>query len=728
MTARPPWTRRLTAALAVLGLLGLLAAGTAPAARAATDPRPAVSHVVVVGVPGLLWTDIGPGTTPQLWAVAQQGSIGALTVRSARSVTCVLDGWVTLGAGNRARFLVPPEPLDAQFEAPPDPEEQLGGCLPQQQDINLSEVIAKMDASPATADNNSYGARPGALGAAVSCSTAVGRGPVLALHRPGARTELVPLAPASAAGWGGVLTQCPLTVVAMPDLIESTDRARTLAALDERIGVLRTGLPPATELIIVGTSETGLNSSSLHVAIEVGDGVAPGFLTSASTGRAPFVQLIDVAPTVLSRLGIAQPAAMVGQELQPGQPRPPALADAVAELTDADLAARAQGSAGSQLFLWLVVGNVALCAAGFLLRRRGSRGPTVALRTVALVVATLPAATFLANLAPWWRAGAPGPALTALVAGWMVAISLVAGLGPWRRAPAGPAVVVLSVTLLTMTGDVLTGSRLQLSSLLGYNPIVAGRFVGFGNIPFAIYAAGALLVIGAVLHVVPPRRQGLVLLLAAVATVVVDGTPGIGSDFGGVLALVPAFTICWLVLSGRRASVGRLGLAVALGAVVVLGIAVLDYLRPADQQTHLGRFVGQVLDGSALTVVQRKAGSNINLLLHSPLTLLVPVFLLTLWWLLRRGGPLSTLLQHRELRAVVAALAVAALIGFLLNDSGVAVPAAMGWLVVPLALSVAAAYRLGDSGRHAGSGRVDVPVPPDQGVTVNSRDSAAPAD
>ena len=717
---------------AVLALLG----ASGPAA-AATDEATA-EHVVIVAVPGLVWADVSQRGTPQLWLAAETGSIGALTVRSARSVTCVLDGWVTLGAGNRARFNLPSEPLSAQPDVvPPDPgvppEAVLAGCLPQEEaGMNLTAVVSVLDEFPVVSDD-AYGARPGELGAAVNCATGVGRGPVLALHHAGAQTELLTNPPGSSTGWTRVVSQCPLTVVSMPELIGAVDRDGALTTLDERLGILRGGLPPAAELIIVGSSETGVNTSSLHVAIDVGPGIEPGYLTSASTGRAPYVQLIDVAPTALDRLGLDSPTSMVGQPFQPGQSRPEPLAEAVAALTDANVAARAQGSLTTTFFWWLVVLTAALCLACLLVLRAGT--PLKVARVVALVVATLPVATFLANLVPWWRTATP-MLLAALVAVAMVAISALALAGPWRSRPLGPELVVVTVTLATLAGDVLLGSRLQLASLLGYNPIVAGRFTGFGNIPFGIFAASALLFSAALVRIAPPARKRIVLVAAAVAAVSVTGAPGLGSDFGGVLALVPAFFVFGLVLLRLRPSPARLGLAGLAGAVVVTGIAMLDYLRPASEQTHLGRFIGQLLDGSARTIVQRKAEANIGILLHSPLSLLIPVFAVTLWLLLRPGGQLHGLLDQREIRAGLSGVAVAGLVGFLVNDSGIAVPVAAGWLFVPLALSAATVGHHPAEPRGTDDSGVDTPRDrgsrePDrriEGVTVNSRDSAGPAD
>ena len=67
-------------------------------------PRPAtgapghtVDYVLVAGAAGLRWDDVNPSDTPTLWRLAQQGSIGALSVGSAHVPTCAGDGWATLG-------------------------------------------------------------------------------------------------------------------------------------------------------------------------------------------------------------------------------------------------------------------------------------------------------------------------------------------------------------------------------------------------------------------------------------------------------------------------------------------------------------------------------------------------------------------------------------------------------------------------------------------------------
>src|SRR3954468_16526083 len=118
-------------AAVLVAVLTTLLALAAPA-WAADDgaARFAAARVLVVGVPGLVWEGVDPATTPQLWHLAGESPIGALSVRAARGTSCLLDGWATLGAGNRARFpgadeQVPPVPLptlplpDGSTGAPP---------------------------------------------------------------------------------------------------------------------------------------------------------------------------------------------------------------------------------------------------------------------------------------------------------------------------------------------------------------------------------------------------------------------------------------------------------------------------------------------------------------------------------------------------------------------------------------------------------------------------------
>ena len=99
--------RRLLAALIVVASLVL----AVPPANAVTPVlRPSAEHpVVVVGVDGLTWDQIGP-RVPALDDLARTSSTGLLAGRGADETTSTLDAWATLSAGNRARAHDLPDP------------------------------------------------------------------------------------------------------------------------------------------------------------------------------------------------------------------------------------------------------------------------------------------------------------------------------------------------------------------------------------------------------------------------------------------------------------------------------------------------------------------------------------------------------------------------------------------------------------------------------------------
>ncbi|MEJ2579424.1 MAG: hypothetical protein P8Z68_10085, partial [Kineosporiaceae bacterium] len=338
-----------------------------------------------------------------------------------------------------------------------------------------------------------------------------------------------------------------------------------------------------------------------------------------------------------------------------------------------------------------------------------------ALRWWTTSLAAVPVSLFLIGLAPWWRAGTPGLVLAAGVAGLAVTVTALAALGPWRAAPFGPLGAVGAVTMLVLAADVLTGARLELLGLMGQHPLIGGRFYGFGNQGFAVFATGALL--AALAGADALRRRGRIRwavgLVAAVGTAaaVLDGTPGWGSDFGGPVALIIGFTVFGFRVAGARITRWR---AVATGAVAVaalVGLSLFDWSRPARNRTHLGRFVQSLIDGGAGPILGRKLGTNLDMLL-GPLGLLaaaaavVVVAALAAPARFRLGSVAEAYRRFPLLRPGLAAAGLIALIGFLGNDSGVGIPVAVSMLVLPLTLVAALrAQELADADRAAAAVR-----------------------
>lgn len=692
-------------------------------ARAATRQAP----LVVVGFSGVRWSDVSTQATPAL-ASMSNGAIGTIAVRSVFTAACPADGWLGLSAGRRATDFDGSSQQHATAACRPIAETVAG---------RQPDMVGYGDIAAA----GTFSAVPGTLGRALADAgtrtLAIGPGAGIALARPdgsvtnyvspGGDTEV----PEAAVVIGGhvqsaledgtqVIVIDAGTVRDPGDLpaeesAPATSRAVQVAAIDATLAAVQRAVTDstgtdATTLLAVSLADAGRTA---HLQYAGATGPAPGgstydgLLGSRSTRQTAIVQTTDLTPTLLS-LALGSDHATAGLVGAPVTSTDPGSSDAAREekVRDLDRAAQAvQPLVGPFFTVWGASQLLLYAVATFALRRswggpRGRRRLLAWLRGLAVVYGAVCASTFLANTIPWWRHGTSTGehllAVTAAVALYVALITAAALLGPWRRHALGPLGFVGLVTAGVLAVDCATGSRLITSSLNGLQPVVAGRFYGLGNQQFALFATGALLFTVALAdHLVRGghRRWALavVVALGLVATYV-DGV--LGSDFGGPPAIIPAFGLLALFVAGVRVTWRRV-LLIVLGTLLVLAaISFADWLRPTDDQTHLGRFVQTLVDGGAGQIVERKAAQNLRILysnwLLSVVLALAAVFIA---FVLVRPRVLGvSVLQraydrHPVLKPGLICLLVLLVIGFAVNDSGAAVPAVGAMLAVPLLIA-----------------------------------------
>ncbi len=655
---------------AVVALLSVAAAPSTPAS-AVTAPAP---RVLVVAVPDLLWSDVTRTGTPTLWRLLGTGSAGALTVKSAWQLAGCADGLLTLGAGDRAA-------AEGSAATPL-------GCV--------DEPPARFRALDRRVHSTaSLGALAAALGAAGVPFSTSGDGATLALPPP------------SAAGPAQVeLVVDDALYAALP-----AGRATAATQVDHRLAQLIDPLPSTSTVLVVGSSDAGprppgsggRGDARLHVALAHGPGFPAGYLSSPSTRRTPYAELIDVAPTVLGLVSAPVPPGMVGRPWHPAT-GPAGAGERLAHLQDLDVKA-VQGARWRPWFMWaLSLAGLAVAAGalvGLSRRPRSGRpgapaGATAVRLLVAacFVVASLPVASWLVQLVPWWRWNVLLlPVLLLLVSGVVGAGAAVAG----RRVPRRGLYVVTGVSGGVLAADLLTGSRLQTAALLGDSPITAGRFFGAGNTAFGVLAASALLGaavlcgVAASAPVRTARRRAVLAGLLMAAAAFVDASPTVGADLGGALALVPSAVLVVVLLARLRVSARRLPVVVAVAAAPVVALALWDYHRPPSRRTHIGIFVGQVLHGQAGPVLGRKLAANLGQLVGSPFVVLVVAAVVLLVVVLRGHRPrVGRMLDDSPgLAAGLAGWAVCAVLGGLLNDSGVTVTGIMISVALPTVAALA---------------------------------------
>jgi hypothetical protein len=316
--------------------------------------------------------------------------------------------------------------------------------------------------------------------------------------------------------------------------------------------------------------------------------------------------------------------------------------------------------------------------AGLVARRR--RRGEGAVRFLSLTVLGFLFATYAAEPLHFGRNDNSVAYLAFLVVGALVfagACRLLGGRHPYR-----PLAIALALTVVVHVLDLLAGARLELNTVFGYSATVGIRVAGQGNITFSQLTAAVLLLGGLAVWRRPGRVTVYAVIAMLVVTLLVMAAPPFGGDFGAAIAGAPGFGLfAWLLL-GRTVRVRTVAILGAVLVVAGLLVGFVDFLRPRDQQTHIGRFFDEIVNGApgdSFLTIRRKLDANLASFGGTRLLWVLPIVALLVWYLWRvRGGRIRPLYRSVPvIRQTVLALGVVAVLGYALNDSGVAIPAVM---------------------------------------------------
>ncbi|MDR6315819.1 hypothetical protein J3R03_000015 [Actinoplanes couchii] len=706
----PTWVPYLlTVLVAAVSLAGLTFRPGGQTTRGDAD------YVVVAAAAGLRWEDLDPVRTPALWQEARDGSVGWLSVRSAHAVTCPADGWLTLGAGNYAAW-------DTRAVSGRCPDAAPALTQPDGIGANLTDQPSVVRANQ---DRLPYGTTPGALAESVRCSVAVGPGAAIAAARPFGRVDrYVAELPADPAP---LLDDCVLSVVDLGTIAgDGAERAAAVEAADRTLARVLAARPQNSMMLIAGLADTD-TTSRLHVAIAEGPGWEGGWLTSAGTGREGYLQLVDLAPTVLSVLGRDAPEKLFAgytATSAPGRPADPA--EAMQGDRDADRRAIAQRGVAEIFFTVLAIVQLVLFVAvvPVLIRARRHAGPlgpplpprrVVVLAELALIAAGLAIpASLLADVAPWWNSDHPAWLFGAATAALMAAGTLLVRLAPRFERTLWPMAAVSAVSVLVVAVDLVTGARLQLNGVAGYSAIHGVRYAGLGSVGLGVFVAGLLLLAGSLAQWATKRWRPLVVVTFGGLGVVMVGSPYLGADPVGAIAVTAGVCVAAAISTGGWLTFPRFAWAALSGVAVTLAFAVVDLRRPPLEQGTLGRILTALGDGTAGPAMQRATAANGQALVDSPLTLLallgaiMMVFCQFSPW----GGLNRVYGLHPAVRAGVAGTVVATLIAGVLGGTALGAAGAAAAAAVPVAVLTALRVLLHAADRTPPPGETDGPGGP----------------
>ncbi|MGZ6899475.1 MAG: hypothetical protein ACXVJZ_18780 [Acidimicrobiia bacterium] len=729
-------------AAAVVVAIGVGIGSESPDPAGARDSAPPRARsVLVITVPATSWRDIRDTKPPNLTRLFRHSALADLSTRTVRNRTEAGPGNLVVGTG--ARSLAPGDEAATNLAADERFDGQRAGAVfSTQTGRRLTRAVGALAWPQLVSANDkaSYGAIPGELGQTLE-DKGFGRfvianadeqdanGPVL--HREAAVTLMdrhgrVPgrvdglLVPDPTAAYGLRLdagavdaafprdfaTRRQVVTVDLSDLARA-DAYRPLATgaqrdvlhraamarSDELVGRLLRHVDLHRDAVVVVAPFHSSRARTLTVAAIHAPGRAPGTVESSTTRRAGFLQIVDIAPTVLDLVGVERPDAMEGRpaEYHAGTDTYRQRLDS---LVRADRAAQFRDATIGQTTAILVTITITLSvvtAAWFLFGRTSSRRIPLALamRFVCLGFLGYVFATFVVGAFPVYLWGTA--AYFALVTG--IAVAFAGGcLALGRRHPLDALLIALGLVIVLHLGDLLTGAHLELNTVFGYTPTVGIRLAGIGN-PGSAEVSAAALLFAILVTTRAPRRGRVAGYGVLLATLLVVGAPIWGQDYGGALALGPTIVLWWLLLRGRpirlRALLTVVGVLLATGIVAGL----VDLTRPANSRTHVGRLfekIGNDGPGAFFTVVGRKWSLMVGTFSNTAWVLAVLSVVILLAVAARRTEVFSRLVAYvPSLRPGLICFALLVALATLLNDSGVQVTGMMAATLLPVLVFLA---------------------------------------
>ena len=394
-------------------------------------------------------------------------------------------------------------------------------------------------------------------------------------------------------------------------LPEQKEKLATLIAQDALnfLKDLDQQLPPNSYWLLISPVPTkerlGLSQWLAPMVMQSKD---RGLLVSGTTHWPGIVANIDIAPTILSLLGLEGSPQMLGRpiRIEDEKSSRSASESLLESLVRMEKQILAISSNRGTVLRWLVGLQIFVCLVALLFLVLPLKMPKVIIKGIVialLILLTVPLALLL--LPQHW-----------IFAILSITLPVIAYFYRHSALDAIMAVALLTASLLGI--DVLRGAWWIRFSYLGYDAIAGARYYGIGNEYMGILI-GALIMGSAILLRFNKNLKPLIGILFLIATAII-AAPQWGTNVGGAITAVLGFGVTWVLISGMRIRLRTILAMIGL-VVLVLGIIMtIDNFSGFDDQSHIGQTVGIIRnDGltAIIMIIKRKLSMNLRLFRYS---------------------------------------------------------------------------------------------------------------
>lgn len=270
-------------------------------------------------------------------------------------------------------------------------------------------------------------------------------------------------------------------------------------------------------------------------------------------------------------------------------------------------------------------------------------------------------------------------------------ITLIAHIPPQKK---DTFLIINTLTFLFLILDILAGSPLMKTSVLGYCPIIGGRFYGIGNEYMGILIGS--LITGTTLFIDRFKTEYKIIPLIITAvfylfTVYIMASPVLGANVGGTITAALALFITYLKISGKKITTKEYIYGALFTTCILLLLVYFDITRVENAQSHVGKTVELIKNNGIFVIkdtILRKLSANIRIFKYTVWTRILVVFVITFASIFYKPGDYLKSLFKKQPCTVMgwSGCLIASLAALVFNDSGVAPSASC--LIFPGTLAV----------------------------------------
>ncbi len=454
--------------------------------------------------------------------------------------------------------------------------------------------------------------------------------------------------------------------------IMNKEKITRLAHIDQFIRDIKQSMNPKVDLLMIVTpspAKTEITAKNTFTPLLFyGKGVENGSLTSGATRRDYIVANSDIAPSVLAFFSLADDTGtMIGRNITSIPKNNNETLQQAQELSGrTSMVNRLRVPlVKGYVFFQIIIILLALAAIFWLSEWRKILEPAmVSLVTVPLVYLGL----------GYFRLSADWQYMIIaiiLVVAMTWAVMRIAGENAVRA-----FFIMAIVTVLAVNLDLLTGSTLIQSSVLGYDPMAGARYYGVGNEFMGILLGSSIAAAAIAYQRYPKRRLLLIIAIIFMLQCYLIASPSWGANSDGMVTAPIAFLVTLFLLGDFKLGWRLIGVIIGVTLLATIGFTYYDMLRVPELQTHLGRAANQIAAGGlseGLTIVARKLTMNLKLIRYTIWSWVFIVILLVISLLVYR--PVGAMMRLRQEKPYIVkgfgGIIAAALVGLVINDSGI---------------------------------------------------------